>query len=45
MWNEMVKDEEIVFDREESASPGKNKIFVTIDFTGMNVTKFLFFKI
>ncbi|KAG9277232.1 E3 ubiquitin-protein ligase HERC2 isoform X1 [Astyanax mexicanus] len=24
MWNEMVKDEEIVFDREESAYPGKS---------------------
>uniref|UniRef100_A0AAY4E4J6 E3 ubiquitin-protein ligase HERC2 n=1 Tax=Denticeps clupeoides TaxID=299321 RepID=A0AAY4E4J6_9TELE len=24
MWNEMVKDEEIVFDREESAHPGNN---------------------
>lgn len=30
MWNEMVKDEEIVFDREESAYPGKTHCILCI---------------
>lgn len=49
MWNEMVKDEEIVFDREESAHPGKppgllvEYIHVVLHFLMFCFNKFILF--